>query len=583
MPLRFGTLAGTRPPLGSVRGVDRGAAGTTRAPALRDIVALTLVIFVSVVPHVTNLGFYSDDWAFLARLASSPDQSVAGLFAQMNELRNLAPRPVQSGEQAVLWWLFGDDPLGYHVTNSLTLLAAALLFYLALTELGAPKLVAVGSPVLFCLSPAYTSARFWFAAFGYVITVAATCLHLYAELRVVRTRRPAWAWKVVALAAVLVAGLAYEVTLPLLAANSVVAAWHTRRIHGVGLVGTYGRARAALLLLPNAVLLTAIVVFKASAFHDAGMPGGPVYHLGRLVVTAIVVQFGSYGVALPHSFWWALHHVDVAVIALAAVLGVLVYLYARTSFAKGISRRQWLRIATAGIFACGLGYLIFVATGRFGLTSTGVGNRVGTAASLGAALTFVALCGLVCSYFRSHVARRETTSCLLAAVAVAFFVTSEAQATMWSEAYDKERSVLAAIRARVPAPPERAVIIVDGVCPYNGPAVVFESNWDLEGAVRLMYEDASLEADVVTPRFRVTAEGVETRIYERAPAVYPYSDRLIVVDVPGGTATVAEDEATMHALLARSSFDPGTSCPTGSPNSGVVQLPLDDLFARFRG
>ena len=42
-----------------------------------------------------------------------------------------------------------------------------------------------------------------------------------------------------------------------------------------------------------------------------------------------------------------------------------------------------------------------------------------------------------------------------------------------------EQRVLASTQQRFPAMPPNSTLLLDGVCPYAGPAVVFEANWDL--------------------------------------------------------------------------------------------------------
>jgi hypothetical protein len=94
-------------------------------------VALALLVAISFLPYVFRLGFYSDDWAFLAVLDAGAQQGFAGLFATLSENPNLYARPVQTVHMMLLHEAFGLEPLGYHLVNSATLVAAAVLMYLA--------------------------------------------------------------------------------------------------------------------------------------------------------------------------------------------------------------------------------------------------------------------------------------------------------------------------------------------------------------------------------------------------------------------------------------------------------------------
>ena len=59
-------------------------------------------------------------------------------------------------------------------------------------------------------------------------------------------------------------------------------------------------------------------------------------------------------------------------------------------------------------------------------------------------------------------------------------------ATFWEEAYRQETAILADVQRAVPPSAPGSTLLLDGECPYVGPAVVFDSDWDLAGSVRLM-------------------------------------------------------------------------------------------------
>jgi hypothetical protein len=53
-----------------------------------------------------------------------------------------------------------------------------------------------------------------------------------------------------------------------------------------------------------------------------------------------------------------------------------------------------------GLAIFGVSYALFIPTGRILFTSTGINNRVGTAAAVGVALIFVSLLGQLCAALR---------------------------------------------------------------------------------------------------------------------------------------------------------------------------------------
>ena len=64
-------------------------------------------------------------------------------------------------------------------------------------------------------------------------------------------------------------------------------------------------------------------------------------------------------------------------------------------------------------------------------------------------------------------------------------------------------------------------MIIDGPCPYTGPGTVFESNWDLQGALKLLYQDNTIRANIVTAdiyinddRIRISGSGVQNYAFK---------------------------------------------------------------------
>jgi hypothetical protein len=96
--------------------------------------------------------------------------------------------------------------------------------------------------------------------------------------------------------------------------------------------------------------------------------------------------------------------------------------------------------------------------------------------------------------------------------------------------------VTAIAKTSGPKPAWRTVIL-DGVCPENGPAVVFADEWDLTGALRVHYHDATLKADVAQERMRATprALGLDMTFLGRfSTRTYPYGPSLAVYDSSRG-------------------------------------------------
>src|SRR5690606_33030681 len=136
---RGGGVGGTS---ASARPRPHGRGGPLRKPALQDAAFLVGAVGLSAALYVTGLGFYSDDWTVVGYAGMSADQTFMGIFrAIYGDLVQM--RPVQFLYLAGLYKVFGLDPLGYHVVNTLVLAAGAVLFYLVLRELREPRVLAL--------------------------------------------------------------------------------------------------------------------------------------------------------------------------------------------------------------------------------------------------------------------------------------------------------------------------------------------------------------------------------------------------------------------------------------------------------
>jgi hypothetical protein len=155
-----------------------------------------------------------------------------------------------------------------------------------------------------------------------------------------------------------------------------------------------------------------------------------------------------------------------------------------------------------------------------------MGNRVHIAAAIGVAMILAGLVALVASV--AGVRRRRAFSILIAAISAVAFARVAAIERYWAEAPALQQRVLAAAQVDLRALPAKSTVILDGVCPYHGPAVVFEEAWDWGGALTLAL-GRTMRGDTVSPRMSVTPGGLATSIYKQ-PSFYHYGPRLYVYD-----------------------------------------------------
>jgi hypothetical protein len=563
-----------RTPAGRAAAATAAPFATARAAHL-DALFLTVVVVLSAALYIPGLGFYSDDWALIALMHQAADGSLAGLYESLRPT-GIGTRPVQALWLAVLYSLFGVQPLGYHVANAVMLAVMAVLFHLCLRQLGLPRAVALATALVFATLPHYSTGRIWIAAFQAPLAVLLYLGSLYGDLRFVRG--PAWTrwlWKGGATAALVASVLAYEITAGLLVLTPLVV-WQASRSWRNSADGAPKIRHAFSVVVVTAVNLAALVMtvmYKATTTQRTAFLDGLLWRIRYAAEGATSVAFGSYGIALPVRLANAFrNHFDPAVLLVSVAVAVLAWSYlTRVMGSAGpiaLRVRDWAVLVAAGLVTFGAGYAVALFTFEIGFATTGMNNRTAQAAALGAALTFTALVGLLSALLRSPPWQSRCFRLGVALLAGAGTVLVNTIAGHWVEAAREQRAVIASIDAEFSVLPEGTVLLLDGICPYTGPGVVFETQWDVAGMLRLHYDDASLLGNVVRPNIEVTPEGIRTLLYDDVVHFYPYTSEPLVFDVRNGTAVRLTTEADARHYFSAVS-DRGTACPAGEEGYGV--------------
>jgi hypothetical protein len=516
----------------------------SRKGAVQDCLFLTIILLLSFISYIKGLGFYLDDYTYLKRFFTSSDQSILGLSQALYYAdANTRTRPLEIFFLASQYWLFGPSPLAYHIVNSTLLLSSTILFYLVLCELGRPRIMAVAVPLVYALLPHYSTDRFWVVTFPHSCSISLYFLSLYADLRALDNQmRYLRRWKFLSLVSLISSGLAYEVALPLFALNPLLVHCRAKQVYGPVAGRTMLRQNWGALLASNILALVLLLAFKVVTTISLGnqtglqfgIKGGYLDYLVFLVAEAIRVNYGTYGLGLPYVTWLALHLVPswtpiiVAGLLGLIILGYLTYIAKQTDSMP--SKASWNTFIVAGLIVFGLGYTVFSSTDRIGFSSAGLDNRVAIAAAIGVALSFVGILGRFSALFDSILSRKRTFCFLVALLCTFGSIVINTVASFWMTAYRQQQSILADIRERIPTL-AGSTLILDGVCPEIGPAIVFKSHYDLAGALIMTYQDPALQADVVTPNLHIEENGISVRrrfySYDRKLVLYNFARKTI--------------------------------------------------------
>lgn len=529
--------------------------GTPEREVRRDLICLALITGLSALPYVANLGFYSDDWGLFSHYHF---HGFSDLFS------TFAGRPVQAIYSVLLFSLFGMNPLGYHIVNTVVIGAAAMLLYALLIRLGFDRRLGFGVCVFFLLLPQLSTIRVWIAAAQIPLSMVLALASLHAQLTFARTNKVLAA--VIAAVAAVFSIAAYEIFAPLIASLALKLLWDRRH-----------ERRAIFLMAGIAALLTFAVVYKIILASDraGAILDGKRYLQGllRLVSPTYDWRLDSslnlFAAAEVH-FWLVLKVWLQALIGWIAdprlnltvsiALGIALLSFWRCSTA-GAGRILALRLLLVGFVVFVLGHATFLVVPSIMFAPTGLANRVLVAAAVGVAMVMVAALGL------SSKIHPRIFPLVIAFVAFSAVLRLSQVEGYWSEAPAIQRQILAQAKLDLSSVPSGSTVMLDGVCPYHGPAVVFETSWDVAGALSLAL-GRELMGDAVSPRMSVTSLGLRTSMYEQE-AFYPYGTGLYAYNPHLRVVAPLTNAHQAQAYFRRPGRWP-TPCPRAYVGHGVL-------------
>lgn len=539
-----------------------------------DMLCLAAISLISAAPYLPKLGFYSDDWSLLASFhaAAQHGQSLIGPALSVFDAR-----PVQGLYEALLFALFGFDPLPYHLVNTVVIATSVSLLYLLLLRLRFDRAESFAISLVFLMLPQLSTVRVWYAAFQVPLSLALTLMSMHAQLSFVQSRRGAWL--AVAVLSALLAISAYEIFAPLIAlfvAGIAFVAWWDRRT-------TRERSWRTEAVLALAILAAVAVsaAYKIAVSERTGPIGRPSHYAWVLLELVrpdydwrIDGGLNVFAAALVH-FWFTVKGWGdgaaallsgqlglTATAAAAAVAGCALWrLLLRTDSAE---YRNAVRLLAAGLVVFLAGHTAFLIVPFIAFAPTGIGNRVLVAAAIGVAMIFVSVIAFLAGLAPRSV-RQKAFAIAVTGVTVVAFARIIAIERYWTEVPAITRQILAAAKADLRQLPAGSTIILDGICPYHGPAVVFETWWDIGDAFSLAL-GKPIQGDMVSPRLEVGPAGITTSIYNE-PRHYAYGRSLYVYNLTDHLLVPLTDAA------AATSYFEGRAplrCPPGYPGHGIA-------------
>jgi hypothetical protein len=483
-----------------------------RSPKHQDCFFLTLLFFISSCPFILKLGFYADDWAFLASMRLSPNQSVHGLFQQLMDTADGTIRPVQFFVIALLYKSFGLHAVGYHLVSGLFFAIGVALLYFLLNVLRQPRVLSMSICIIFMLLPNYSTDRFWLSCVQVNISLCFFLLTVYFHLKARYSHRYLlWRWELLAIFSLIASAFSYEVFLPLfllIAALLFISELATDSPDSTN-PPSFGKA----LLHQTGIVIAVVFTVLVKAVWQTRVPHGfdavdYLYSVLHSIVRASALSYGYHLLIMPYTTIYAINtYADYTMLGIASIVGILVfvslYIMSEQLVSASISRSNMLMYIGCGIAIFICGYSLFPLEP----SANSINNRAAIAGTLGVGVSVVGLLTILTS-FVPGMWRRVTFSTVVAFISFGGALIINVLASFWIEAYRWEKEILVDIYDHNPIIPNGASFLLDGVCTYNGPAPVFESSWDLTGALALRYGRADISANTITRSTTVGQNGV---------------------------------------------------------------------------
>ena len=453
-----------------------------REAALAFIV-LTLLAALTFGPYAVDGGFTFDDWANAA--GSLYAGSFGGMVDYFAELTMYRPGLVIY--VPITYELFGNH-MGFHLAWAAGIgVFVSWCLYGVLRTVRLPSLHAGAIAALVLLFPWADSTRFWSTASQVTLGVALALAGLWLAL--IALRRRSLPLHCASLALYATSILTYEIALLMVPAYGLVyvsaVGWRAARarwaadvvVGAAGAIWVWSQTkRESGGLSEKLDHAWDIVVSGGTLLGRAGLPLGPQHTTLVLLALALTAMIGS-------AYW---------------------YRERGRRLPHGTSMTPWLLLGAAGLSIAGLGWAIFVPAHPYYTPSVfGVTNRVNGLAAVGLVMVVYAALGIIGALVARLTARpafaaTAVTLALAGALGLAYKGVLERHSDIWIAAYNQQMGGLGALQAALPNLPDGTTVFISGHPAYLTLGVpIFSSSWDVNGAIKLYYDNPTLSAQPV--------------------------------------------------------------------------------------
>jgi hypothetical protein len=516
--------------------------------AFLSLLAIAVAMYL---PHASSHGLYTDDWWFTQRF-----HFLHHGLGSIGSMLDVSPFPnnyydhfsltdsYRPGQTAMLvgqYLLTGQSGTARLVLAIPLMTIESFLLYLVMRLLGLRPLVAGAAAGLMAIGTFVDSTRLWSsvhsemnAASLYLGGLSCALLGLRA-----RTRNRRIAWHAAALLLYLLSVFTYEAFLIFLPLSVLAYLLVADRRDAL-------RRWAADLV----VFAIAAATVGRVAKNDRG---------GHLTISHLWHRVEDVLPGAGRVFGWLIPAEPAIVVALGLVVlagGAGAVLALRRPGEPGRAARQWLAVGGVALILALIG-LIPLLPAEHALTpaNTGFANRLLVTSSLTYPLLYVSAVALI-AIGLATLFRRPSWMLPLAIVGMVLatggLIGRELQRQDdFSAAWTEQQRIIDRIQHTLPPPQHNSVIIsFRHPTALDGGMVSFDTDYDLDGALKLRYGDSTIRAHPYIPGGSCGPNGVSfTGVFEPTNTL-PYG-HMYFVDVAGRRAIRIADQAQCSRELRR--------------------------------
>ncbi|CAN5375473.1 hypothetical protein BH11CYA1_BH11CYA1_46720 [soil metagenome] len=504
------------------------------------LVILALLHQITWGATIAKVGFFTDEWELFGILHFVPHDIISEITRVLQHER-FAVRPLLACILGALYYVFGDQPYGYHLLNQIVEILGAFFLYLAINRLCKFKLLAFSAAVLFLLYPNHDISHYHVTAMS--AQMALTLFNLCFYLFVCGVQRKAQSYLWFSAICYFLGLSIYELCMPLFFLLAMAAVYILTFEEKSSIKAILRRVFA--LCLPYIVVLALFVAYRMLILPLIGSK--PVYRPGfqwnhfcavysQGIQLTLLPQFfihmgAKAGQDLADGFSRIMAvKVTFGLFAVGCGLFVLKDQFVAKAGNRSAKNMQYLCLFLMGLIAVLLGYAPYsLALDYLPCLDSGY-NRINQASSLGASICLAAfICGLAHLVVRRFTYQKIGVALFLLPLTGLFVLASWQYSKAWLASSVMQNRIISQIKNHSAQIKLADSLILAGCPRYVMWAPLFDSVWDFRSMLRIVLNDHEASGGVVSDRMKIEGEQLKDLFGQQLLGKYDFKNMVILV------------------------------------------------------